>query len=41
MNEKKKYEMARIDLVHLDSGDVITTSSGMSDEEVFDQDGWA
>ena len=40
VSEKKKYETASIELVYLNTGDVITTSSGMSDKEVWDQDGW-
>ena len=40
MNEKNKYEAASIELVCINSSDVITTS-GAGDKEVWDQDGWA
>lgn len=40
MKEKKKYVLVSMELVYLDSADVITTS-GEDDYREYDPNGWA
>ena len=41
MEQKKQYEVARLEMILFSSQDMITTSTALGDGDNYDKDAWA